>query len=209
MRESQYFELFRFCSEKRVFHLAVGWFFCNFYELRSHRCLYCLATRHAPAGLRVTPKGRGGKLQTRQSGDFPPSPLRFHPKNPFLTSLPPFPRFGRWWLKGCFFLGRVLFCFFESVSAVIKNCGADEFAFSLFNFFVYRYTYFCLLNFYVGLMPIYQSCSYRKNCVSEGAGLLSLSKIRRGGGRRLRVLRSLFRKPFPPFPCLLPFLRSV
>ena len=59
----------------------------------------------SPRGLRVTPKGRGGKLQTRQSGDFPPSPLRFHPKNPFLTPLPLFPRFGSWCLGVCFFSG--------------------------------------------------------------------------------------------------------
>ena len=104
--------------------LICVWIFGSFYVLRAHRCLYRLATRHAPAGLRVTPKGRGGKLQTRQSGDFPPSPLRFHPKNPFLTSLPPFPRFGGWWLRGCFFLGRAYFAFLSPLVLSLKlMCG--------------------------------------------------------------------------------------
>ena len=44
----------------------------------------------------------------------------FHPKNPFLIHSPlfPFPRFGRWWCRGCFFLGRVFA--FLSVGVVIK-----------------------------------------------------------------------------------------
>ena len=33
----------------------------------------------------------------------PCEPFRFHPKNPFLTPLPPFPRFGSWRLRVCFF----------------------------------------------------------------------------------------------------------
>ena len=82
----------------------------------------------------VVPKGGRGNCKPDKAGFFPPplclplgggvraaalwqtlsrpcESLRFHPKNPFLTPLPPFPRFGSWRLGICFFSVRFILLF--------------------------------------------------------------------------------------------------